>query len=74
MFRSTGLQVEEGATIDFGLEWMDKLADQPADIFEDIDEEDAEMEEEEEIEDPVQAMKEMFGLYEFYFIFLFIFY
>ena len=66
IFRSTGLQVDEGATIDFGLEWMDKLADETADVFEDIDEEDAGMEEEEEeVEDPVEAMKEMFGLAEF---------
>ena len=64
-FRSAGLQVDEGATIDFGLEWMDKLADAPADMFEDIDEEDGGMEEEEEVEDPVQSMKEMFGLAEF---------
>ena len=42
---------------------MDKMADEPAEMFEDVEEEDAGMEE--EVEDPVQSMKDIFGLVEF---------
>ena len=64
--------------MDFGLEWMDKLADEPADNMEDNDEEGAGMEDDamedndaedaagmEEDMDPVQNMSTMFGFGEF---------
>ena len=38
-FRSAGIGVEDETIVDFGLEWMDKLADEPADDMEDNDEE-----------------------------------
>ena len=74
-FRSAGVAVEEETIVDFGLEWMDKLANEPEDALEDNDEEIAGMEDdameandaegagiEEDMEDPVS---EMFGMGEF---------
>ena len=77
-FRSEGIAVEDETIVDFGLEWMDKLADEPADDMEDNDEEGTGMEDdgmedndvegaemEEDMEDPVQDLSKMFGLGEF---------
>eukprot|EP00091_Calanus_sinicus_P010056 TRINITY_DN23396_c0_g1_i1.p2 TRINITY_DN23396_c0_g1~~TRINITY_DN23396_c0_g1_i1.p2 ORF type:complete len:117 (-),score=51.69 TRINITY_DN23396_c0_g1_i1:113-463(-) len=77
-YRSAGIGVEDETIVDFGLEWMDKLADEPVDDMEDDDEEIVGMEDdaiddnevegagmEEDMEDPVQDLSEMFGLGEF---------
>ena len=77
-FRSEGIGVEDETIVDFGLEWMDKLADEPADDMEDNNEEGTGMEDddiedhdaeaadmEEDMEDPVQDLSKMFGLGEF---------
>ena len=65
-FSSTGIQVEEQkeSIADFGLEWLDKLVDEPEENLEGMDEED-DMVEEEDATDPVQTLKEMFDLSEF---------
>ena len=78
-FRSAGIGVEDETIVDFGLEWMDKLADEPVDdMDDDNDDEDAGMEDdsmevndaegvemEEDMEDLVQDLLTMFGLGEF---------
>ena len=74
MFSSTGLGVEDETIVDFGLEWMDKLADEPSES-EDMEdnehdkcmmhhhEEGAEMDE--DVDDPMQGLTELLELGEF---------